>query len=318
MPKPNFFIVGAPKCGTTAMYHYLKQHPDIYMPDEEKEPHFFSTDFNIPGYATYQDEQRYLSLFDKAATESRIGEASVWYLYSTQAAQNIAQFNPDAHIIIMLRNPADMLYSLHSQRYLATDETIQDFAEALAAEQQRKAGKLPGLNLRRDTFAPSQALFYTEVAAYTKQVKRYFDIFGRKQVKVIIFDDFKSDTPDIYKQTLQFLEVSSNFAPIFEVINANVVAKNITLRRLLKQAPQGYSVVRHIARQVIPISVRKPINNGIRSMKNRIQSMNLETKPRPPLDPSLRKQLNQKFLPEIEKLSELLDRDLTHWCRNHE
>jgi hypothetical protein len=109
MRKPDFFIVGAPKSGTTAMYFYLKQHPEIFMP-ERKELHFFGSDFFAPHFV--RDLKEYLKFFEGADNKKRIGEASVWYLYSKRAAFEIKEFNPDADIIIMLRNPVDMMYSL--------------------------------------------------------------------------------------------------------------------------------------------------------------------------------------------------------------
>src|SRR5882672_1680365 len=112
MRKPDCFIVGAPRCGTTAMYTYLGQHPEIFM-SARKEPHFFGTDLSSP--ALVRDEQQYLSLFAKAQNEKRAGEASVFYLYSQRAAREIHAFCPSARIIIMLRNPVEMMYSLHSR-----------------------------------------------------------------------------------------------------------------------------------------------------------------------------------------------------------
>jgi hypothetical protein len=109
MRKPDFFIVGAPKSGTTAMYFYLKQHPEIFMP-ERKELHFFGSDFFAPHFV--RDLKDYLKFFEGADNKKRIGEASPWYLYSKRAAFEIKEFNPDADIIIMLRNPVDMMYSL--------------------------------------------------------------------------------------------------------------------------------------------------------------------------------------------------------------
>lgn len=128
---PNFFIVGAPKCGTTAMHIYLRQHPEIFMP-EKKESHFFGSDLNSQYFI--RDREKYLSLFSEAKDVKRIGEASVWYLYSKQAAYEIKEFSPSASIIIMLRNPVDMLYAQHSQFLYNGNENIASFEDALNAE----------------------------------------------------------------------------------------------------------------------------------------------------------------------------------------
>src|SRR5262249_50339658 len=152
MRKPDLFIVGAPRCGTTAMYTYLGQHPDIFM-SARKEPHFFGTDFSSP--ALDRDEQTYLALFTGARNETRAGEASVFYLCSRRAAKEIHAFSPSARIIIMLRNPVEMMYSLHSRHVLTGNEDINDFGTALAAAAERKRGlHLPA------TFPPVEFLLY--------------------------------------------------------------------------------------------------------------------------------------------------------------
>jgi hypothetical protein len=121
MARPNFFIVGAPKCGTTALRQYLLGHPATFF-CEPKEPHYFATDF--PSHRYVDSEQNYLRLFDPAGREcTRIGEASSWYLYSRDALANIRRFDPDAKIIAMLRNPIEMTPSLHAQ-------LLRDFAES--------------------------------------------------------------------------------------------------------------------------------------------------------------------------------------------
>ena len=110
MPIPNFFIVGAPKCGTTALCEYLKYHPNVFM-STPKEPHYFAEDFER--YRHVKTEDKYLALFgDCNDRHLMIGEASVFYLRSTRAVSLIRDFNPDAKIIVMLRNPVDMVYSL--------------------------------------------------------------------------------------------------------------------------------------------------------------------------------------------------------------
>src|SRR5882757_7658017 len=138
MPKPDFFIVGAPKCGTTALYRCLEAHPEIFVP-ERKELHHFGTDLYSPTYVRQLDE--YLSLFAAAGDAKRVGEASVWYLFSKRAATEINAFNPQASVIIMLRNPVEMLHSLHSQHLYNGTEEISDFATALNAEGDRKMGR---------------------------------------------------------------------------------------------------------------------------------------------------------------------------------
>lgn len=137
MTRPNFFIVGAPKCGTTSLYEYLRSHPQVFMP-EKKEPEHFSDDLdwrNVMLRHRVADRDDYLSLFDPApAHAAAVGEASTWYLFSEAAAGAIHDFNPEARIIIMLRDPVKMMYSLHGQFLKDCNEVIEDFAQAIAAE----------------------------------------------------------------------------------------------------------------------------------------------------------------------------------------
>ena len=128
MTRPNFFIPGAPKSGTTSMYHYLRQHPQIYM-SRVKEPQFFSTDLEMAEGRRICDLDAYLSLFQNAQDAKRIGEASVWNLFSRDAAQNIKAFDPEAKIIVMLRHPADLIYSLHGQFIYSMNEDILEWSE---------------------------------------------------------------------------------------------------------------------------------------------------------------------------------------------
>jgi Sulfotransferase domain len=157
----------------------------------------------------------------------------VWYLYSQQAATEIRAFNPATRIIIMLRNPIDMMYSLHSQRVYNDNENIADFAEALAAEADRRQGK-------RLYHKASDAMgsLYRAAATYTPQVQRYFTTFGRERVLVIIFDDFVRTTSEVYRQTCEFLEVDSQFRPEFRIVNANKGIYSPALRSFLRYPPK--------------------------------------------------------------------------------
>ncbi len=290
--KPNFFIVGAPKCGTTAMNDYLAQHPEIFIPDI-KEVHFFGSDLPFTKGAL-RDEGAYRALF-AGATEPRRGEASVWYLYSSTAAEEIHTFNPDAKIIVMLRNPADMLYSQHSQFLYNGNEDILDFREALAAESERKAGRR----------VPASAhlidgLFYSETVRYAEQLGRYFEVFGRENVHIILYDDFRADLPGTYRETLRFLGVRDDFAPEFAVVNPNKRARSKVLRDFVQTPPES---VKRLGRLFFPRSLRQRVMKGL-------EGANVRYEARAPLEPELRLELTRRFTPEVEKLSHLLGREL--------
>src|SRR5690349_11034979 len=136
--KPNFFIVGAPKCGTTALYEYLRHHPNIFLP-KVKEPHFFATD--LGAYPSVKTMDQYLGLFhDSNEAQVRIGEASVYYLRSDTALPKIREFNPAAHIIAMFRNPVEMVHALHSQLLYVGIEDVPDFEAAWRLQDPRSRG----------------------------------------------------------------------------------------------------------------------------------------------------------------------------------
>jgi len=213
MRKPDFFIVGAPKCGTTALNDYLQAHPEIFIP-AKKEIHFFGADLQFQRPRVTLSE--YLSYFAPVQREKRVGESSVWYLYSQQAAEEIKAFSPAARIIIMLRNPVDMMYSLHSQRVYNDNENLVNFEEALAAEADRRQGKRLYQNA-----SDAMGSLYRAAATYTPQVQRYFAVFGREQVHIILFDEFARATPEVYRQTCEFLGVDPQFRPEFRIVNAN-------------------------------------------------------------------------------------------------
>ena len=304
MKKPDFFIVGAPKCGTTALCKYLDEHPDLYIPPL-KELNYFGADLTGNKKAHTLDE--YLAYFSDAK-DQLCGEGTPWYLFSQKAASEIHDFNPNAKIIVMLREPVSLLYSLHSQHlYNGSSEDIQDFKAALEAEADRHQGlRLPPRCIR------PEGLLYREVVKFTPQLERYFQIFGRDRVRVIIFDDFIKDTAAVYRDTLAFLGVDPNFETPFFKINSNKQVRNRGLQQLVKHPP---AKLLEIGKFLIPLpqSTRRALLEGIKAQLNRV---NTKQAPRSPLDPELKKALQQEFAPEIERLSQLLGRDLTHWSRS--
>ena len=302
MRIPNFFIVGAPKCGTTSLCHYLGQHPDIFIPPA-KEIHYFGRD--LTGNKKAKTENEYLSFFQNRS-EQMCGEGSTWYLFSKQASREISQFNSDSKIIVMLREPVSLLHSLHSQRLVnGSSENIFDFQEALEAEDDRRNGK----RMPKKCMRP-EGLFYSDVVKFAEQIERYFEVFGRDRVRVIIFDDFKANTAKVYQQTLEFLGVSSNFRPNFTKMNANKRVRSAALQRFLRFPP---SCLDRLGRSV-PLCPKFK-EAWWSQFSQTARACNTYAAPRPPLDPELHRSLQRKFAPEVERLSDLLQRDLTYWSR---
>lgn len=302
--RPDFFIVGAPRSGTTAMFHYLSAHPQISMSDR-KEMHYFGSDLQFGPQVYRRDLKAYLAEYEGRNGARRAGDASVWYLMSKKAAGEIKAFNPDASIIIMLRDPTELLQSMYYMFRYDGNEHLPTFEEALAAEGERRAGK----SLSRQTYF-AQGLIYHEIVRFTEQVQRYFDAFGRDNVRVIIYDDFASDTAGTFCETLEFLGVDSlQMAPEFKVINGNRYVKSSTLQTLLNDG-----LVRQAALAIRPL-VPKRLFVALRTMREKWMRSNIQFEKRPLLAPELRVKLKREFAQEIDRLSGLLRRDLTHWSK---
>ena len=292
--NPNLFIVGAPRCGTTSMHSYMNQHPEIFM-SQVKEIHHFGQDVANGLRVPWE----YLSHFSDWKDEKYAGEASVFYLYSQTAATELKAFNPSARIIIMLRNPVDFLYSYHRRICTFAFEDITDFETAIEAESDRRTGKRIPKNAREQ--GSDSLLFYRKIATFSEQVQRYFDAFGRDQVKVILLDDLKVDTASVYRDTMCFLGVDPDFEPDFSKINDNRFPRSMSLMRFLM-----YTVRFTGGKSLHARAYKKLIFQPLRRWNMKIDE-------RPPMSPSLRRKLQSEFAPEVEKLSELLGRDLRYW-----
>ncbi|HUY65627.1 MAG TPA: sulfotransferase [Acidimicrobiales bacterium] len=297
MPRiPNLFIVGAPKSGTTAMWSYLGKHPEIFVAG--KEYHFFGSDL---AYRNQQrpDSSHYLSHFDRATDERYLLDASIGYMVSKRAAAEIVSYSPDARIVAIVRNPIDMMHSLHSELLFQGDEDVADFGEALALEGARRRGEhIP------EACQAVWALSYRTVAHYSEQLIRYFDALGRGRVHVVVFDDVVADTASCYQAVLEFLGVDPTFRPDLPVVNANKVARSSLMVRLLRSPPP-------FARRLGRMAVQN--QNARRALGGRLQSLNAGRQSRPPVDPGLRRSLEAEFHSEVAALGELLGRDLSGW-----
>ncbi|MEP6468458.1 MAG: sulfotransferase [Chloroflexota bacterium] len=293
--RPDFFIVGAFKSGTTALYDYLRQHPQVFMPFH-KEPLFFGDDLTRR-YGRMTLDQ-YLSLFKDAGEGQRVGEASAWYLYSHCAANEIREFRPDAQIIVMLRNPVDVMHAQHSQMLFNAAEDIPDFGGALEAEPMRRRGeRLPSGPIRIET------LFYRQSVRFAEQVERYYDTFGRDRIHIILYDEFRDRTAEVYQSTLRFLGVDPSFTPQLAVVNANRRVRSSVLQRLIFQPPRTLLGAVRLLR-------RFPMVHRARSA---LLELNSRARHRAEMDPQLRAQLIEEFAPEVRKLASLIDRDLAAW-----
>lgn len=310
MNRPSLFIVGHSKSGTTALARFLGAHPSVFM-STPKEPNFFARDFTAgvtEGSFTERSEASYLALFEEARPDQVAGEASASYLYSRVAAEEIARFNPDAKIIIMLREPVSFLQSYHLQKLKnppADAEDIWDFEQALAAEEDRKHGR----RLPPRCQVP-QLLYYSERVRYAEQVARYLAHFPRENVLVIVYDDFERDNRRVFREVLSFVGVDPSFEPEFRTYNRGALVRDKRLQSLVGEVAHGRGAFALIHRPVtwlLPAGVRKRL---VRSVYERVVF-----REKPALSPELVARLKARFRPEVVRISELLGRDLIQLWR---
>ena len=223
---PNFFIAGAPKCGTTALSEYLCAHPNVYM-CYPKEPSFFADD--LPPFRAVTTLSEYEALFRRRSIDHlAVGEASVWYIYSQYAMDRIRAFNPDAKIILMFRNPIDFLQSLHTHFLFDFNEDQTEFIEAWNLQDARREGRH-----RPEKCVVPQFLQYKAVASFSRYVEHVLTLFPRDQVKCVIFENFVSNSRAVYLDILDFLGVPDDGRVSFPKINE---AKSHRWQRLARQA----------------------------------------------------------------------------------
>ncbi|MCD4759911.1 sulfotransferase domain-containing protein [archaeon] len=297
MNKLNLFIVGKPKSGTSALHNFLDQHPEIFM-SKPKEPHFFCKDFHklsdkfhkrkTKNFYEFRTIKEYSNLFKKT-NKKIIGEASTNYLYSKTSAKDIYNFNKNAKIIIMLREPVAFLYSLHSQ-YVNEDVENKNFEDALKLESTRKKNyNLLSKNLRCPSY-----VFYSERIKYAEQIERYLKIFPKKNIKIILFDNFKKDNEKIYKEVLQFLEIDDSFTPNFKIIHGSKKPKSKILNKFFRNP-----YLKNIPKSILPPKIYDKLQLKVQKVlmkKEKRKLINLKTKSK----------LMKKFKPEVIKLNKLL------------
>jgi hypothetical protein len=296
---PNFFIVGAPKCGTTALYEYLRPHPNIFMP-KHKEPHYFASDLGTyPFIKTLEDYQRLFA--DVEPRHRRVGEASVYYLRSTTAIANIRAFNPEALLVAMYRNPVDMLASFHAQLLYVAEESESDFETAWRLQERRRQGfDLPPRS--RGAFL----LQYAELARFGTQTERMLSIFPREQVKLILYDDFAGSPQSVYDDVIDFLGLPHDGRTEFPRINEGKRARLEWLRDFYRKPPPPLrSAFRGLKRAVG--------GESLSAAARKLVALNTVKERRPPLAPAFRAELAAAFRDEVTLLGRLLDRDLSHW-----
>jgi Sulfotransferase family len=308
---PDFFIVGHFKSGTTSLYEMLKQHPQLYMPDF-KEPRFLASDWRATykykrGPAYPETFEEYASLYAPAGPDQLAGEGSAGYLWSSAAAERIAELKPDARIIAILREPAAFLRSFHFQLLKSHIESKNDLRKALALEPARRRGKRIPFRCHLP-----QLLLYSDQLRYTEQLQRYHSHFPREHVLVLIYDDFRADNDGTVKRVLRFLDVDDQ-QPIskIEVKVTQRYVRSQLVDDLTYWAPRGEGSLASRAGKaaVKAITPRGLRRSTIMALRRRVVVAEL-----PAPDERLMREVRQRYKPEVEALSEYLGRDLvTLW-----
>jgi hypothetical protein len=302
---PDFIIAGHAKCGTTALYEMLRQHPQIFMP-ELKEPLYFATDlrmrFQRPAAGPLPTElEEYLALFADTPPGHVAGEASSSYLWSREAAGEIAAVAPRAKIVGILREPASFLRSLHLQLLQNHIESVGDLRKALALEPKRREGK----RIPRRSTRP-QALWYSERVRYAEQLRRYEAVFGPEQLLFLIYDDFRAENEATVRKVLRFLEVD-------DTIEIAALEANPTVRMRSQQLDElvnAVSVGRGPATRALKATIKALTPGSLRrcALQATLEHMVLG-KPEE-VDERLMLEIRRRFKGEVQALSEHIGRDL--------
>jgi hypothetical protein len=295
---PNFLVIGASKSGTTSLYYYLQQHPDVYM-SPVKEPRFFALegrklDFRGPGAQerinrwAVTDIEEYRALFEGVEGEKAIGEASPTYLHSPQAPGRIKHYVPEARLIALLRNPVQRAYSAYVQHVRDGREPLS-FSEALREEE----GRL------RDNWSPGWG--YKRIGFYHRHLKRYYEMFGEERIKVYLYEELSEDPVGVSRDIFRFLGVDDAFEPDTSLRhNPSGIPRSRALLGLVKRP----NAVKSALKPLLPGGVRKRISVNV-------QNWMLEKAP--PLPEEARGELAEAYREDILGLQDLIGRDLSGW-----
>jgi hypothetical protein len=309
-------IVGAPRCGTTSLSRYLRAHPSVCF-SRLKEPHFFSRrdlEGLDPEALREVVKREYLDRFFPNCPDGAVkAEGSVSYLYAAEHMAPILEVWPDAKFIIALRNPLDMLPSLHQRQLYNGDETVRDFERAWSLIEDRRRGK----RIPRSCIDP-RLLDYEEIAKLGKHVRRFFDVVGRERCFVSLFDDLKADPEGQHRQILEFLGLPWDSGTEFTQFRPSQGVKIHWLQRLLKRPPKAaYSLLASKAELDRGGHTRVKVNSQavrrVKSVRKRLLKWNRKPEPPAPLREEFRSKLRDSLRDDIDDLSVLIGRDLSHW-----
>lgn len=301
MILPNFLIIGAAKAGTSAIYHYLTQHPQVFMPKQKELRYFSSIDNpeingpNVYKYDYVHTLEEYKLKFSNATNAVAIGEASPQYLYYPQSAKRIHEIIPNIKIVAILRNPIERAYSSYLHAVRDWHETELEFDNALEKE-----------NLRIELGWP-MLFHYVNAGFFHKQLQQFYSIFDKINIKVYIYDDIVSSPQNVISDLFSFLSVDSSFIPNLSIRpNISGYPKNKNLYDIYKFLFSKNNLARSLLSLIIPRTTRNTVTT-------RLKHKNLA---KVPMDNKIRCYLSDIFSEDIYYLQDLIDKDLSIWLEN--
>tara|TARA_Y100000768_G_scaffold194258_1_gene145786 strand:- start:2670 stop:3557 length:888 start_codon:yes stop_codon:yes gene_type:complete len=290
LSKPNFFIIGAPKCGTTSLYNYLNSHSQITM-SHPKEPHYFSKDIENGGI---RNKEKYIDCFSHGKRNAiAIGESSTLYLYSKVAVQNIYNYSRDAKFITMIRNPIEIARSFHQVALKVFGEIETDFQKAWLLEDNRKSG----MNIPIGCIDP-KLILYGDIAKLGQQVKRLLSKISSDKIHFVLYDDFKSSTESEYIKVLNFLNVDIELPHCFSSYNKTHRIKNEAITKITNYGS----------------ALKKKMNIKTKfNIADKIHKMNITDDPLDYLPENFLLKMENFFKYDTILLSRLIKKDLSKW-----
>lgn len=296
---PAFFVIGAPRSGSTSLCSTLKRNPRISF-SFPKETHYLHRSRGMRSLAQWRSE--YLDRYHGTLgpQHQAVGDGSVSYLYALETVERAMEFDPRARFLMVLRNPVDMIQSWHLRLLYLLDEDEESFESAWALQERRRQG----LDVPPKCRDP-RILQYGEIGCHALHVQRVYELVGRERCLVLLFDDLTSDPGATYRRTLAFLGVDDDGQTEFRRKRETMAFRSTTIQRLVMNPP-GW-----ILRMIQSASVRDlPRLKRLRKSLKRLNNRKAE---RPRLEPDTVKMLRAHFAEDVATLSSLLGRDLGHW-----
>jgi len=300
-PKPNFFLIGAPKCGTTAIAGYLSEREDVFF-STPKEPLYWCSDLGIEPHALRATSlEAYENLFRDAdpARHKIVGEGTTSYLRSRKALTECCERYEGTKFVAILRNPVDVAHAFHMEQVFTGLEREPNFPEAWQDQDRRERDWDAATDDRPDS------LLYRRIASFADQIERFFSIVPENRRKVILYDDLRADPRGVWLDLQDFLDLPEDGRTDFSPRNAAHAQRFPRLSRFLLAPPKPIAPAVKALRMAL-------LNKDSVLIKTLKSFLNVK-RPRAELPPELRREMTETFRPDVERLETLLGRDLTAW-----